>query len=176
VRATVDAEKLERFMAELGRRVRGPGRIYLTGGATALLVGWRRSTVDVDLKLDPEPVGAFEAIAALKEELDINVELASPDHFVPPVPGWRERSAHVGRYGRADFYHFDYLSQALAKLARGHERDLADVRAMLERGLFAAADLTRALAEVEADLVRYPGLDAAAFRERVRRFAERAGG
>ncbi len=53
------------------------------------------------------------------------------------------------------------------------ERDLSDVRAMLERAFFSAADLTRALAEIEPDLVRYPGLDAAAFRERVREFAER---
>jgi hypothetical protein len=25
--------------------------------------GWRDATVDIDLKLDPEPAGAFEAIA-----------------------------------------------------------------------------------------------------------------
>jgi hypothetical protein len=31
------------------------GRIYLTGGATALLYGWRSTTIDVDLKANPEP-------------------------------------------------------------------------------------------------------------------------
>jgi len=118
MRGTVDRAKLERFLAELGRRARGPGRVYLTGGATALLHGWRTSTVDVDVKLDPEPAGAFEAIAELKEELDLNVELAAPDQFVPPVPGWRERSVFIARHGSVDFFHFDPLSQALAKLAR----------------------------------------------------------
>jgi hypothetical protein len=44
-----------------------------------VLVGWRGTTIDVDLKMSPEPEGAFEAIAALKDELDINVELAAPD-------------------------------------------------------------------------------------------------
>jgi len=89
-------------MEELGRRARGPGRIYLTGGATALIFGWRESTVDADLKLDPEPAGIFEAIAQIKEELEMNVELASPDQFIPPVPEWRERSTYIARYPAID--------------------------------------------------------------------------
>ena len=172
MRSTVDVAKLERLLAELGRLCQGPGRIYLTGGATALLVGWRTSTVDVDLKLDPEPPGAFAAIAHLKDALDLSIELASPDLFVPPVPGWRDRSTFIARHGDVAFHHFDYLSQAVAKLARGYERDLADVRAMAQRGFFHADDLRRALVAIEPELVRYPGLDATAFRQRVREFAE----
>ena len=53
MRAETDAAKLMAFMAELGNRVRGPGRIYFAGGATALLHGWRSTTIDVDLKPDP---------------------------------------------------------------------------------------------------------------------------
>ena len=52
--------KLEQFMSALGRRVRGPGIIYLTGGATALLHRWRTITIDIDIKPDPEPVGIFD--------------------------------------------------------------------------------------------------------------------
>src|SRR5512140_2978268 len=98
-------------MAELGARVGSPGRIYLTGGASALLVGWRSSTVDVDIKLDPEPAGVFEAIAQLKNELDINIELAAPDQFLPPLPDWRESSRFIARHGRIEFYHYDFRSQ-----------------------------------------------------------------
>jgi len=39
MRAETGKKKLETFMAELGKRVRGDGRIYLAGGATALLYG-----------------------------------------------------------------------------------------------------------------------------------------
>lgn len=173
MRRSVDQARLDRLMVELGRRARGPGRIYLTGGATALLFGWRGSTVDVDLKLDPEPPGIFEAIAQLKDELEMNVELASPDQFIPPVPGWRERSIHIVRCGEIDFYHFDLVSQSLAKLARGYDRDLDDVRAMLDRGLVAADQLLEGFEQIEADLLRYPGIDSTAFAHRARSFVER---
>ena len=174
MRPPADAARLRRLLEELGRRARGPGRIYLVGGATALLEGWRASTVDVDLKLDPEPPGIFEAIAALKDELGINVELASPDQFLPPVPGWRERSPFVARHGEVEFFHFDLLSQALAKLARAHDRDLADVRAMAERKLISSHEIADALERIRPDLIRYPALDAKAFERRVRRFLETA--
>ena len=56
----------------------------LVGGASAVIIGWRETTLDVDLKLDPEPPGVFEAIALAKDALAINVELAaqasSPRH------------------------------------------------------------------------------------------------
>ena len=72
MRSETDRAKLERFMRALGERVQSEGTIYLTGGATALLFGWRDTTIDIDIKADPEPRGLFEAIAMLKETLDIN--------------------------------------------------------------------------------------------------------
>ena len=70
-------------MQELAKAAKSPGKVYFTGGATALLLGFREQTIDIDLKLDPEPKGAFEAIAVLKDQLNLNVELASPDDFIP---------------------------------------------------------------------------------------------
>lgn len=61
MRAETDLAKLQAFMAALGKHARGPGRIYLTGGATAVLHGWRPMTIDVDLKPDPEPAGLFDS-------------------------------------------------------------------------------------------------------------------
>ncbi len=170
MRAPVTKDRLERFLRALGTRASGPGRVYLAGGTTAVAFGWRPSTVDIDLKLDPEPAGAFEAIAALKDELDINVELASPDLFVPVPADWAARSAFLVCHGKVEFFHFDYRAQALAKLARGHDRDLGDVRAMLARDLVSVPDLLLALEEVEPKLVRYPGIDAEAFVARARAF------
>ena len=114
MRSHTDKAKLEKFMAALGSRVRGAGRIYLTGGATALLHGWRPTTIDIDLKPDPEPAGLFEALAVLKEELDVNLELASPDNFIPALPGWRERSLFIARHAQLEFFHYDPYGQALS--------------------------------------------------------------
>jgi len=170
MRSETDRAKLERFMVALGERVHGEGAVYLTGGATALLRGWRSATIDVDIKPDPEPAGLFEAIAGLKDELDINVELASPDQFIPAVPGWRERSIFVARHGAVSYFHYDPYGQALAKLQRGHERDMADVRSFVREGWIELDELQLMFERIEPQLVRYPSLDARSFRRAVMEF------
>jgi hypothetical protein len=159
-------------MTALGVRVQGAGRIYLTGGATAVLHGWRTMTIDIDLKPDPEPPGLFEALAVLKDELDINVELASPDQFIPPIAGWRERSLFIARHGPVDFFHYDPYRQALSKLQRGHDRDLVDVRALWQRGLIDKDLLREMFTVIEPDLIRYPAIDPGAFRVSVTEFCD----
>lgn len=172
MRPPLDRQKLERFLKVLGQRVRGEGRIYLTGGATALLHDWRPMTIDIDLKADPEPLGFFEAIATLKDELAVNVELAAPDQFIPPLPGWRERSLFIERHGALDFFHYDPFSQALAKLERGHSRDQADVTAMLRLGLIQSGKLEELFEQIQKDLIRYPAVDPGSFREAVANFIQ----
>lgn len=166
-RPPASADQVRRLMRRLGSAARSPGRIYLVGGSSAVLVGWRETTVDVDLKLDPEPGGVFEAIARAKEALNINVELAAPDDFIPELPGWRGRSPFIDRYGRVDYHHYDFHAQALAKIERGHAQDSADVKAMGRRGLIGAARLIEFFEAIEPALVRYPALDPASFRHRV---------
>ena len=159
MRRLVDPERLRQVLEAFGRACRGPGVLYLTGGATALLEGWRDSTVDIGLKLDPEPEGAFAAIARIKEELDVNVELASPADFLPELGDWRRESRFVGRFGPIEVRHYDFRAQALAKLARGLERDIADVRSMVERRLVTSESLRTALAEMAPRLERFPRVD-----------------
>ena len=174
-RPPASADQVRRLMRRLGSAARSPGRIYLVGGSSAVLVGWRETTVDVDLKLDPEPGGVFEAIARAKEALKINVELAAPDDFIPELPGWRGRSPFIDRYGRVDYHHYDFYGQALAKIERGHTQDSADVRAMGRRGLIRAARLLELFEAIEPALIRYPALDPASFRDRVLRAADEIG-
>jgi hypothetical protein len=174
MRADADRAKLEKFMDALGKRVRGPGTIYLTGGATALLYGWREKTIDLDVKADPEPAGFFEAIAELKDSLDTNVELASPDLFIPELPGWRERSVLIRGVGELEFRHFDFYSQALAKLERGHERDALDVRAFVDQGLVDREKLEDFFQQIRPMLKRFPAIDEASFAETVREFCAQA--
>jgi hypothetical protein len=154
-------------MAELGRRVPGPARIYLTGGSTAVLEGWRGTTIDLDMKAVPEPSGLFEAIAALKESIDINVELASPDDFIPALPGWQERSPFIAQYGAVAFHHYDPYSQALAKIERRHARDVRDVEAMLARGMVERERLWELFQAIEPGLNRFPSIEPADFRAAV---------
>ena len=161
-------------MQKLGAAARGPGRVYLTGGASAVLHGWRPTTIDVDLKMDPEPPGAFEALGRIKDELDLNVELAAPDQFIPPARGWKDRSVFIARHGQVDFYHYDFVSQALSKIERGHARDLSDVREMVARGLVAVDLLASYPGECATELVRYPAIDPDAFRRKVEAFVAAA--
>src|ERR1051325_12144714 len=115
MRRKVTVERLQQFMKELADASRSPGKVYLTGGATALLLGFREQTIDIDLKLDPEPAGAFEAIAGLKNRLDVNVKLASPDDFIPRDRDWRERRPPIASLGRLEFFHYHFSLQALAE-------------------------------------------------------------
>jgi len=154
-------------MYEMGRRVRGAGAIFFTGGGTAVWEGWRSMTVDIDLKGIPEPDGFFEAIVEIKEQLSVNVELASPNDFIPELPGWRERCLFVARHGSLDFFHYDPYSQALAKIERAHTRDLADVASMFERGLIEKTRLKDLFQSIERNLIRFPAINAAEFRRDV---------
>jgi hypothetical protein len=37
---------------ELAAAARGPGKVYFTGGATAVLLGFREQTIDVEKKVE----------------------------------------------------------------------------------------------------------------------------
>jgi hypothetical protein len=169
MRAIADAERIRRLATELGRVAPEGTRLYLTGGATAVLEGWRVSTIDVDVRIEPESDQVLRAISELKERLDINVELASPADFMPELPGWRERSRFRFREGTLDVYDFDYYSQALSKIERGFDLDLEDARAMIERGLVEPDRLRELFGRIEGELYRFPAIDAAGLGEKVER-------
>ena len=171
MRAVADARRVERFLEALGRAARSPARVYLTGGATAVLEGWRDTAVDVDLKLVPDADEILRAIPRLKDEIGINVELAAPDQFIPELPGWRERSRFIRQIGQLAVFHYDHYAQALAKLERGHEKDLRDVVHMLRAGRIEAGELVRLFEAIEPGLYRYPAIDPATFRRAVEQFA-----
>ncbi len=151
-------------MRELGRAARAEGRVYLTGGATAVLFGWRESTIDVDIKLIPDSDELLREIPRLKEELDLNIELAAPSDFIPLPSGWEERSPLIRREGKLSFHHFDPVAQALAKAERGHTQDRLDVREMIDLGLVDPAGARAQFALIEPELYRFPAIDPDAFR------------
>jgi hypothetical protein len=149
-RPPAKAEDIRRLMQALGRGSRGPGRVFLTGGA-------------------------FEAIARIKDDLRVNVELASPDQFIPDPPGSLERAEFIAREGSVDFFHYDYYAQALAKIERGHARDRLDVKAMVRTGLIDVVQLRTLFEAIEPLLLRFPAIDPAAFRAKVEAFLSEPG-
>ena len=64
-------------MQRLGAAVSLDTRVHLVGGASAVLLGWRDTTIDIDLAVVPESDEVFRAIARLKEEFNVNIEFAS---------------------------------------------------------------------------------------------------
>lgn len=167
MRELTTAELVERFMLALGRIARHPTNVFFTGGVTAVLHGWRTATIDIDLKIHPESDEVLRAIPRLKEELQINLELAAPDQFIPEVPGWRERSLFIRQEGRVSFFHYDPYSQALAKIERGHTQDVADVARMLADGLVDRRKLLGLFERIEPELYRFPAIDGPSFRRAV---------
>ncbi len=167
MREPVSAERIREFARALASHARGEVRIYLTGGATAVLRGWRPTTVDIDLKIVPDSDPLLRALPELKERFRLNIELASPDDFIPELPGWQDRSPFIAREGTVSFFHYDPYAQALAKIERGHEQDLRDVdRAIAER-LIERTRLLELFEAIEPQLYRFPAIDPKAFRRAV---------
>ena len=167
MRRLADAERIRAFMDAVGRAAKKPMRLYFTGGATAVLSGWRSSTIDVDILMVPEDDRVFRALAELKESLELNIELASPADFIPEVPGWQDRSPAIERRGNVTYHHYDLYAQALAKIERGHAQDEADVQEMIRRRAIDRDRLMQFFEQIEPLLYRFPAIDPPSFRRAV---------
>lgn len=167
MRELADSTRIERFMRELGRVAEVDGRVYLTGGATAVLYGWRDTTIDVDIKLIPDRDEILRAIPRIKERLNLNVELAAPSDFIPLPRGWEDRSPLIRQEGKLAFHHFDPVAQALSKIERGHDQDIRDVQEMIAAGLVVPAEALIQFEAIEPQLYRFPAIDPASFRKAV---------
>jgi hypothetical protein len=167
VRDSADADRIKALARELGRTVPAGTRMYLTGGATAVLDGWRESTVDIDVRFEPDSDAVLGQIQGLKERLEVNVELASPLDFLPPLPGWRDRSRFRLREGNLEVFDFDPYSQAMSKLERGFDLDLDDVESMVDGGLVEPRKLLELFEAIEPDLFRFPAVDPPSLRAAV---------
>ncbi len=159
----VDRQRIQNFMRALAREETTSGHVYFTGGATAALLGWRDTAIDVDIKVVPDSDAILRALPALKDSLDLNVELAAPDDFIPVKDNWADASVVIGTEGRLTFHHFDLYTQALAKIERGPDQDRRDVQEMLRRQLITRPGLAAYFAAIEPKLYRYPAIDPPTF-------------
>ncbi len=109
-------------MQVLGREAKGSGCIYFTGGASALLIGWRSSTVDVDIRLDPEPSGIFQAIGCIPV---LRVARAKPAPLTKLGLGICKSGMHPSVDSNWHFSDFCFNAKARAMLANNtlHKRN-----------------------------------------------------
>jgi hypothetical protein len=167
VRELVDRARVARVMTALASHADRETNVYFTGGVTAVLSGWRTSTIDIDLIAVPDSGAMMRALPSIKEQLSVNLELAAPSHFIPVPAGWEDRSPVIEKIGPVTFHHFDLCAQALAKLERRHDRDWRDVREMLSRGLIARERVLEYFLLIEPELYRFPAIDPPTFRKAV---------
>lgn len=159
MRPDLTRERLQELMRELARTAprQGTHRVYIVGGGTAVLSGWRATSVDADLHADDEAV--FHDIQGIKERLNVNVEFTRPEQFVPPLSGTQDRHLFVQTLRNVSFWHYDPYAQVFSKLARGLERDLADARSFVRSGLVEPERLLALVRAVPAAAyARYPRL------------------
>ena len=163
-------------MRELARSAR-PNRsyrIYLVGGGTAVLEGWRESSIDADLYAKQDDI--FRDVQDIKERLQLNIEFARPEDFVPALDGTEARHVFIDTMGAVSFYHYDPYAQLLSKVVRGFARDLADADAFVASGMV-DPDRFRSLVRGirESAYARYPRLSSTAVRRTVDDFLSSLG-
>lgn len=167
-------DTIDRFFKTLGALVTRPVSLYLTGGATAILLGLRDMTVDVDLTFIPETDEMFQALAMLKNSLNMNIELASPDHFIPKLPGADDRHIFIGIFGGVSIFHYDLYTQALSKIERGWDRDLEDALGFIRHGVD-FKKLCQLFSECRETFLKYPAVDVDGLAIKLNKFGQTHG-
>ncbi len=170
MRQGVDKAAIESFLQQLGKTFRKPARLYLVGGAALVHMGVRSGfTQDIDVQVSGAGEGdLIVAIQRMIERMQINVEFASPVDFIPLPKQWELHARFVGRYGTIDVFYFDFYSIALSKMERGNNRDIEDVKLLVQQGIIDLAELDNAYQEVLTQLGkgRYPRITPKRFIER----------
>ena len=176
MRPGVDKAAIEAFLQQLGRTFRKPARLYLVGGAALVHLGVRPGfTQYIDIQVGGANEGELiVAIQGLIQQMQVNVEFASPADFMPLPSQWETRARFVGRYGMIDVFYFDFYSIALSKIERGNNRDIADVKLLVQQGIITLNELDVAYQEVLSQLGkgRYPRITPQCFSERYAAFRQ----
>lgn len=149
-------------------------RVYFVGGATAVQAGWRTATIDADLHADDPAV--FRDVQGIKERLDLNIEFARPEHFVPWLEGSADRHVFVDCIGRVEFYHYDPYAQLLSKIARGFRKDMLDAGQFVKSRMVDPGAFVELVEKIpDSTYARYPNLSRVAVEDAVGDFISALG-
>jgi hypothetical protein len=87
-----------------------------------LWLGSQRQTVDIDFTLLTVSVEALrQTVAAVADELALDVEEFAPAEFMPLPTGFETRHQFIGRHGTIEAFLFDPYSMAVMKIDRAFE-------------------------------------------------------
>ena len=120
----------------------------------------------------PELDEMYQKFPELKDKLNINIEIASPAHFIPELPQWKERRIFIDTIDRVSFYHYDPYSQAISKIERGHSQDVHDVKKMIQESLIHVDQLKTLFQAILPKLYKYPALNLQSFEKRFTEFLD----
>jgi hypothetical protein len=168
MRDRLTRESLQALMRELARSAKSQRhyRVYLVGGGTAVLEGWRDSSIDADLYAKQDDI--FRDVQNIKERLNLNIEFARPEDFVPPLEGSGTRHVFIETVSRVSFYHYDPYAQLLSKVVRGFARDLVDAKAFVTSGMVDPDQFRKLVQGIpESVYSKYPRLSAGGVRAAV---------
>jgi len=133
---SLDEGAVRRFLGELGRRVGRSERLILLGGSALLLLGSRRTTLDLDyVGNDLHKSDLQHVIDQLADEMQLTVEAVPFDTFIPLPPDVETKHLFVGRFGALDVYVYDPYAIAVSKIDRGFDTDIADVLFLVQSRL-----------------------------------------
>jgi hypothetical protein len=142
--AAVTEQIIIEFLTRLGATYQSPAILYLLGGSALCLLGSPRRTEDIDytFALPEEQLKDLEAtIQQLADEMELELELAPIDEFIPLPLDADKRHQSIGRYGNLRVYTYDPYSIALSKIARGFDADLEDILFLLNKDLIEMTQL-----------------------------------
>jgi hypothetical protein len=125
VHQRTDRPRLTQFLDLLGRRLRRPTRFYLVDGSVLIDLRLRPTTLDIAHAAEAdEPIALSEleeAIRSLRQQLDLNIEPASPADFLPVPASALSQSQFVRQHGPLSVYYYLLPTHVIAKVARGSE-------------------------------------------------------
>jgi len=113
MRPDVDCDRVLALLSAIGKRLRTAHTLYLVGGSSAVLVGWRLSTRDVDVRPEPDSDELLRVLYDLKNvlvtDLDdvrtmIDRQLVSPEEL---HDGFAEMSERLFRFPGVDAERFE---------------------------------------------------------------------
>lgn len=164
--------EIEKFLHSIGQIMRKPARLYLSGETALIHMGTRPGgAMNMEVVLDTTDQDTMlSAIQHVLDQMQIGVELASPADLIPLPTQWTTQSRYVGRSGSIDVFYFDFYSLALSKVARGADRDLMDIKLLLQQEVITLDGLDNACREILPRIGFAPYLN-----PNLKRFAERYG-